>query len=79
MTPDKRIVLHTLTGTFAGLRQIVGTVSQLMATSLSDEDLPRRLEHVDLKDHHATVVCADTKPRYILYRELVEAPRVGPV
>ena len=74
MTPDKRIVLHTLTGAFAGLYRIVGTVSQLTAT-LGDEDLPGRLEHVDLGDHQAAVIHAGTTPRYVLYREFADAPR----
>jgi hypothetical protein len=61
-----RLVLRYTTGPFSGLRQIVGTVTDLSQTG----DLPSLLSNVELSDgRHLTMVRELPRPRYVVYRE----------
>ena len=73
---DKRVVLHYTQGRYAGMRQIVGTCSQLQ-TQLHVDQLPTFVDPVDFLDHTGACSLIQVKARYVLYRETMPPPVSG--
>lgn len=67
---DKRVVLTYLTGPRAGLRQILGCVSELQAT-FRQPGLPAFVPGVDFITHKGAAELVAQKDRYVQYQETV--------
>ncbi len=74
---DPRIVVIYRTGRWAGLRQILGTVSQLKA-ELKADSLPIQVEGADLHDHKGTIVRIRTTRGAVFYAEHTGAANAHP-
>lgn len=70
---DRRIVLKTLTGRWAGLHEIQGTCSQLFS-DLGEQLLPPSIQTVDFGDHEASAKLIAQRNSYVLYTEVLEPP-----
>lgn len=66
---DKRIVVQHTQGPLAGLWRIMGRTSDLKAGKPGP--LPHFVEPVDFLDHQGACSLVRSKPRYVLYRELM--------
>lgn len=62
--PNKKVVVHILTGKHAGLRKIIGHYI------IGEEEVPAVLETADF----GRVQHAGTFPRYVLFRQFVTKP-----
>lgn len=60
----KRVVLAHLTGTLAGLLQIMGTIDVL-------DQYPNTIPTVDFGDHQAGVQLTQVRDRYVVYTEVL--------
>ena len=69
---EKRVVLAYTQGKYAGLRQILGTVSELMA-GRNMKELPIDVAPVDFLDHRGKASLAVSAPRFVMYKEVVDA------
>ena len=74
---DRRIILKTFTGRWAGLRMIQGTVSQFV-TETDATELPASVENVDFQDHTGRCRLVRSATRYVLYCEDVEPTNPSP-
>jgi hypothetical protein len=67
---EKRVVLEYTTGVYAGLKQIVGTVSQLRE-QMSVAELPAFVPEVQFLDHKGAVNLVRSRRHYVHYREVI--------
>ena len=74
---DKRVVLRTLTGQWAGKREIQGTVSQLYR-DIGVKKLPMQVEDVDFGDHRGPAKLMYQMNHYVLYAEVVPPTPMEP-
>ena len=70
---DKRVILRTVTGRWAGLREIQGTTEQLFE-DLGTRELPPFVDEVDFGDHSGPARLMLQQNRYVLYAEVVPPP-----
>jgi len=67
---DKRLVLIYTQGEYKGLRQVIGTESQLKE-SLKVDTLPAFVDPTQFLDHEGACSLVRVYSRYVVYREVL--------